>query len=440
MNGATPSTSILETRESLIVSRRQRLLGSAYRLFYDDPVLFVRGEGVWLYDPDGHAYLDMYNNVACVGHCHPHVTAALASQAAVLNTHTRYLGETILDYAERLLSRFPAGLDKIMFTCTGSEANDLACRMARHYTGGTGFIVTEFAYHGVTSAISEMSPSLGRGITLGAHVRTVPAPDGFRHGASDPAETFAAHVRAAIADMQRHGIKPAALLVDTVFSSDGIFVEPAGFLKPAAAAIREAGGLFIADEVQAGFGRMGSGMWGFARHGVVPDLVTMGKPMGNGHPIGGLVGRADVVDAFGRDTRYFNTFAGNPVSCAVGMAVLDVIERQDLIAHAKDVGVYLSDHLRRLAERHALIGDVRGAGLFIGVELVTDRETRRPATSESADIVNALRDRRILIAATGRSGNVLKLRPPLVFTRANADLFVSALDEVLSGVAKRDNH
>lgn len=425
---------------SQIVSRRQRLLGSAYRLFYDHPVLFVRGEGVWLYDPDGHAYLDMYNNVACVGHCHPHVTAALARQAAILNTHTRYLGETILDYAERLLSRFPAGLDKIMFTCTGSEANDLACRVARHYTGGTGFIVTDFAYHGVTTAISEMSPSLGRGITLGAHVRTVPAPRDFRNGASDPAETFAENVKAAIADMRRHGIKPAALLVDTVFSSDGVFVEPAGFLKPAAAAIRDAGGLFIADEVQAGFGRTGSAMWGFARHGVVPDLVTLGKPMGNGHPVGGLVGRADVVDAFGRDTRYFNTFGGNPVSCAVGMAVLDVIERQDLIGNARAVGGYLTDRIRRLAERHALIGDVRGDGLFIGVELVTNRETMIPAAAEAADIVNALRDRRVLIGATGRSGNVLKLRPPLVFSRADADLFVDVFDEVLSGAAGRGNH
>ena len=423
-----------------IVSRRRRLLGSAYRLFYDNPVLFVRGEGVWLYDPDGHAYLDMYNNVACVGHCHPHVTGALASQAAILNTHTRYLGETILDYAERLLSRFPAGLNKIMFTCTGSEANDLACRVARHYTGGTGFIVTDFAYHGVTSAISEMSPSLGRGITLGAHVRTVPAPNHFRNGASDAAETFADNVKAAIADMRRHGIKPAALLVDTVFSSDGVFVEPAGFLKPAAAAIRDAGGLFIADEVQAGFGRTGSAMWGFARHGVVPDLVTLGKPMGNGHPVGGLVGRADVVDAFGRDTRYFNTFGGNPVSCAVGMAVLDVIERQDLIGNAKAVGGYLIDRIRRLAERHALIGDVRGDGLFIGVELVTNRETMIPAAAEAADIVNALRDRHVLIGATGRSGNVLKLRPPLVFSRADADLFVDVFDEVLSGAAGRGNH
>ncbi|MDB5630168.1 MAG: aminotransferase class III-fold pyridoxal phosphate-dependent enzyme [Tardiphaga sp.] len=421
-------------RDRALIERRARLLGPAYRLFYANPVHLVRGEGVWLYDADGEAYLDVYNNVASVGHCHPHVVAALSRQAATLNTHTRYLTDGILDYAERLLATLPDDLAQVMFTCTGSEANDLAYRAARAFTGGTGMIVTQLAYHGVTIAISELSPSLGDGIAIPAHVRTVPAPDAYRAGNADVGESFAARVRAAIADMTAHGIKPAALLVDTIFSSDGVFADPTGFLAPAVAAIREAGGLFIADEVQPGFGRTGSGMWGFARHGVVPDIVTMGKPMGNGHPMAAMVARPDILDAFGRRTRYFNTFGGNPVSCAVGMAVLDVIEQEALIANARDVGAYMSDGLRALAQRHEIIGDVRGAGLFIGVELVRDRATKAPATSETARLVNGLRDKRVLISAAGPFANVLKIRPPLVFSRGHADRFLSAMDEVLGSL------
>ncbi|MDB5624309.1 MAG: aminotransferase class III-fold pyridoxal phosphate-dependent enzyme [Tardiphaga sp.] len=421
-------------RDRALIERRARLLGPAYRLFYANPVHLVRGEGVWLYDADGEAYLDVYNNVASVGHCHPHVVAALSRQAATLNTHTRYLTDGILDYAERLLATLPDDLAQVMFTCTGSEANDLAYRAARAFTGGTGMIVTQLAYHGVTIAISELSPSLGDGIAIPAHVRTVPAPDAYRAKNADVGESFAAQVRAAIADMTAHGIKPAALLVDTIFSSDGVFADPTGFLAPAVAAIREAGGLFIADEVQPGFGRTGSGMWGFARHGVVPDIVTMGKPMGNGHPMAAMVARPDILDAFGRRTRYFNTFGGNPVSCAVGMAVLDVIEREALIANARDVGAYMSDGLRALAQRHEIIGDVRGAGLFIGVELVRDRATKAPATAETARLVNGLRDKRVLISAAGPFANVLKIRPPLVFSRGHADRFLSAMDEVLGSL------
>ena len=415
-----------------LIERRERVLGPAYRLFYANPVHLVRGEGVWLYDADGKAYLDVYNNVASVGHCHPHVVAALSRQAATLNTHTRYLTDGVLDYAERLLATLPDEMAHVMFTCTGSEANDLAYRAARAYTGGTGIIVTQLAYHGVTIAISEMSPSLGDGITIPPHVRTVPAPDAYRADGADVGAGFAAHVRLAIADMEAHGVKPAALLVDTIFSSDGVFADPAGFLAPAVAAIREAGGLFIADEVQPGFGRTGAGMWGFSRHGVVPDMVTMGKPMGNGHPIAAMVARPEILERFGKRTRYFNTFGGNPVSCAVGMAVLDVIAREGLIANARDVGAHLQDGLRVLAQRHAVIGDVRGAGLFVGVELVTDRATKAPATEQTARLVNGLRERRVLISAAGPHANVLKIRPPLVFSRGNADHFLSALDAELS--------
>jgi 4-aminobutyrate aminotransferase-like enzyme len=427
-NGVAP-------REQALIARRQKLLGPAYRLFYANPVHVVRGEGVWLYDPDGNAYLDVYNNVASVGHCHPHVVAALSRQAAVLNTHTRYLNDTILDYAEKLLGYFPPELSHVMFTCTGSEANDLAYRAARSFTGGTGMIVTQLAYHGVTVAISEMSPSLGQGITLGAHVRSVPAPDLYRANGQDVGEAFASAVRGAIADMVAHGIRPAALLVDTIFASDGVFSDPPGFLAPAVAAIREAGGIFIADEVQPGFGRTGEAMWGFMRHGVLPDMVTMGKPMGNGHPIAAMVAKPEILQAFGERTRYFNTFGGNPVSCAVGQAVLEVIEREGILENARDVGAYLRDGLLSLAQRHAVIGDVRGAGLFIGVELVRDRATREPDGETTARLVNGLRERRILISASGPHANVLKIRPPLVFKREHADRFLEGVDAVLSEIS-----
>jgi len=414
-----------------LIARRKRLLGPAYRLFYEQPVQFVRGEGVWLYDPAGNAYLDAYNNVASVGHSHPHVVQAIARQAAVLNTHTRYLHETVLDYAEKLLATFPAEISQIMFTCTGSEANDLALRVARACTGGTGFIVTETAYHGVTSALAELSPSLGLPMPKDSHARLVPAP---RSAGDDTGETFARHVRGALDDMKKNGIRPAGLLVDTIFSSDGVFAEPAGFLRPAVEAIRAAGGLFIADEVQPGFGRTGEQMWGFARHGLIPDLVTMGKPMGNGHPVAGMAARPEVLAEFGARSRYFNTFGGNPVSAAAGIAVLEVIESEGLIENARRTGAYLHDQFQQLQARHPLIVEVRGAGLFFGVELRHGGPTGTPAASETADIVNMLRERQVLISAAGPQANVLKIRPQLVFTTEHADLLVDKLDQVLQAL------
>ncbi|MBW8724633.1 MAG: aspartate aminotransferase family protein [Inquilinus limosus] len=421
----------LQSQTAALRARRDRLLGPAYRLFYDEPLHVVRGEGVWLTGADGERYLDAYNNVASVGHCHPHVVGALARQAAVLNTHTRYLSEGVLDYAERLLATFPPEIGHVMFTCTGSEANDLALRVARTVTGGTGVIVTDWAYHGVTVALAEMSPSLGSAVRIGDHVRLVAPPDAYR-GDGDVGAAFAARVTAAIEDMRQAGIVPAALLVDTIFSSDGVFADPPGFLAPAAAAMRAAGGLVIADEVQPGFGRTGDGMWGFARHGLVPDMVTMGKPMGDGHPIAGMAARPEVLAEFGRRTRYFNTFGGNPVSAAVGMAVLDVIESEGLVANARDTGAFLRQGLQDLAARHPAIGDVRGAGLFLGVELVRDRATREPDGALAARVVNGLRRRRVLVSSCGRNGNVLKLRPPLVFGREHAEILVDALDRTLA--------
>lgn len=424
-NAFVPGSGTLGPVESAMVDRRQRLLGPAYRLFYETPVHLVRGQGVWLYDPDGTAYLDTYNNVASVGHAHPRVVAAMAEQAATLASHTRYLHDGVLAYAERLLAHFPPDLSHVMFTCTGSEANDLALRLARAATGATGIIVTQNAYHGVTASVAEASPSLGAGVPLGPHVRTIPAPDA-RHG--DPATTFTAHVQAAIADLRHHGIRPALLMVDTVFSSDGLFTDPPGFLAPAAAAIRAAGGLFLADEVQPGFGRMGGHMWGFARHGVIPDLVSLGKPMGNGYPVAGLVLRPEVIAEFGAKARYFNTFGGNAVAAATAMAVLQVIEDEGLMQNAARVGTRFRTGLQDLAARHAALGEIRGAGLFLAADIVTDGQ---PDRARAARIVNALRMERILISATGAEGHILKIRPPLVFSDANADLFLDKLDTVL---------
>lgn len=434
-NAFRPGEADLGESERSMIERRERLLGPAYRLFYDRPLHLVRGEGVWLFDDEGHRYLDAYNNVASVGHAHPHVVQAISRQAALLNTHTRYLHEGVLDFAERLLTHFPGDLSNVMFTCTGSEANDLAYRIACRASGGHGVICTSLAYHGCTQAVAAFSPSLGPDVAPAPHVRTVPAPDPYR-GHGDAGDAFVDHVRAAAQSLRDAGIRPAALIVDTVFSSDGVFAEPTGFLTAAAAEIRRAGGLFIADEVQAGYGRLGSHWSGFERHGVQPDLVTMGKPMGAGHPIGAIVARPAVLEAFGR-TRYFNTFGGNPVSAAAGLAVLDVIEREGLVENALDTGSLLVERLNRLAERHRLIGDVRGSGLFIGVELVLDRASREPAREAAHRVVNAMRDRHVLISSTGPLGNVLKIRPPLVFGPQHALVLAEALDEALEAEAGR---
>ena len=421
----------LDTEDQALIARRERVLGPAYRLFYEQPLHLVRGEGVWLFDAKGNRYLDAYNNVASMGHCHPKVVEAIVKQTGILNTHTRYLHESIINYAEALTATFPSDLSQVMFTCTGSEANDLAVRIARHATGANGIIATKLAYHGLTSAVAEFSPSLGEFVDLGTHVRTVTAPDSYRMAPEEIGEQFRKDVQAAIDDLKRHGIKPALLIVDTIFSSDGVVGGPKGFLKPAVDAIHAAGGLFIADEVQPGFGRTGDAMWGFMRHGVEPDMVTVGKPMGNGYPMAGVIMRPQVVAEFGEKARYFNTFGGNPVAAAAGMAVLDVIKADNLQNNARDVGAFMQDEFRQLAAEFAVICDVRGAGLFIGVEIVSDAKSKTPDAATTSRLVNGLRERRILISASGPAANVLKIRPPLVFSRENAGMLVAGMREVL---------
>lgn len=427
LNAYTPGAGHLSPEDEALATRRARALGPAYRLFYETPVHLVRGQGVHLYDPQGNAYLDCYNNVASVGHCHPRVVEAMAAQAARLATHTRYLHDGILAYAERLLALFPPDLSHVMFTCTGSEANDLALRIARAATGGTGIIVTDNAYHGVTLATAEMSMSIGPAVAPGPTVFPIPAPSAQNYP-DGIAEGFASAVTAACDRMAAQGIKPALLIVDTIFSSDGVYPDPEGFLAPAAAAIHKAGGLFLADEVQPGFGRTGAQVWGFQRHGLVPDMVSMGKPMGNGYPLAGLVLRPETIAEFGQRARYFNTFGGNAVAAAVGLAVLDVIRDEALQENAARAGRAFADGLRSLAARHESLGETRAAGLFIGQTILTNGQ---PDPARTARLVNALRDNRILISSTGPKGDSLKIRPPLPFSLGNVDQVLTTLDRLL---------
>ncbi len=424
----------MNTNKATMIERRRKLLGSAYQLFYHEPVHLVRGEGVWLYDAAGRKYLDMYNNVPHVGHCHPHVVEALTKQIAALNTHTRYLHENILEYADRLTGKLADGLDTAMFACTGSEANELALRIARHVTDGTGIIVTSFAYHGNTKAIYEISTSDIAASKLPEYVVTVPFPDTYRgefHG-QGAGEKYAGYVQQAVDELKRRGIKPAAFVIDTIISSGGVVQPPRGYLKAAAEIIRDAGGLFVADEVQPGFGRTGKHFWGYEADGLIPDIVTMGKPMGNGHPLAATVSRREIVEKFASKGRYFNTFGGNPVSCAAGLAVLDVLEQEGLQENARLVGEYITAGLHALAEKHAAIGDIRGTGLFIAVELVKDRVSREPATAFADDVVNGLRDRGVLTGSIGPDANILKLRPPMVFSKENANYMLDILGETLA--------
>lgn len=417
-----------------LAQRRERVLGPSYRLFYREPVHLVRGQGAHLFDADGVRYLDVYNNVASVGHCHPHVVARVQEQVATLNTHTRYLHEAIVEYTENLTATMPAELDRMMFQCTGSEANDLAVRVARAYTGGDGVIVSSEAYHGNSDLISRFSPALGSAQELDPAMRTVPTPDTYRLDEADLGAWFAEQVRAQIEDLRASGIGFAAFMADSIFSSDGVFPDPVGYLAPAIDVVHEAGGVFIADEVQPGFGRTGQAFWGFARHGVVPDLVTLGKPMGNGIPVAGMAARSDVLAPFGESLPYFNTFGGNPVSIAAAQAVLEVIQGEDLQLHADRIGAQLAAELRLLASLWPILGDVRGSGLYIGVDIVTDPESRSPDSAKALDLVEELRRRRILTSVCGSGGNVLKLRPPLVFSDSDLAWFLTEFEQALATV------
>ena len=420
-----------ENKRELV--RRRRILGKGYRLFYKDPVEIVRGKGSHVFDEKGNDYLDAYNNVVSVGHCHPHVVEAIAKQAATLNTHTRYLHETILDYSEALIAKMPREIDRITYQCTGSEANDLAIRIARNYTGGRGIIITNEAYHGNTDLVSSFSPSIGKGQALSLEAGILPTPDTHAIGEDGIGDYMVKSLKAEIARMKRHGIKFAALLVDSIFSSDGIFPGKPGWLAKVADAVHEEGGLYIADEVQPGFCRTGEAFWGFARHGIVPDIVTMGKPMANGIACSATAVRHEILDAFNDRIPYFNTFAGNPVAMAAAKATLEVMDGEDIMGNAHRVGALFKNELQKLAKDHPSIADVRGAGLYIGVEF-DDPETGDPLSIEVLSLIEQMRQHRVLTSNCGSYGNIMKIRPPLVFSGSDVDRYMTALEESLTAL------
>lgn len=394
----------------------------------------MRGWKQYLYDEEGRVYLDGVNNVCHVGHCHPHVVKAGQQQMALLNTNTRYLHEHLVRYAQRLCATLPEPLSVCFFVCSGSEANELALRLARTHTGRQDIIVVDAAYHGNTTELINMSPYKheGAGGTgAPAYVHKAPLADAYRgpYKRSDPG-AGAKYARSIEEITQRHQV--AALLCEALPGCGGQIVFPENYLKAAYRAVRSAGGVCIADEVQIGFGRVGTHFWGFESQGVVPDIVTMGKPIGNGHPLGAVMTTPEIAASFHNGMEYFNTFGGNPVSCAIGMAVLDVIEQEQLQEHALAVGSHLSNSLSALMEQYALLGDVRGSGLFLGVECVLDRATLTPAPAQAAYIVDRLKEHGILLSTDGPFHTVLKIKPPLSFSRADADVLVTTLEKVLA--------
>jgi 4-aminobutyrate aminotransferase-like enzyme len=423
-----------------ILERRASLLRSV-RTYYDVPFHPVRGRGQWLYDVDGKRYLDAYNNVAHVGHCHPHVVETLCRQAQTLNTNTRYLFESVLEYAERLTAKMPKGLDACMFTCTGSEANDLAYRIAMASSGGTGVITCERAYHGNTTFLDSIDGSTLKSNRKPApYWANVPAPrDEF---VKDPngAKKYAEHFKIAIDALRGRGHAPAAFYFDTYFCADGVYLPPEGFLKEAIGELKRTGVMIIADEVQGGLGRCGSHLWSVKRLGIEPDMVVLGKPMGNGHPIGAVVARKEMIDAFFGKDRYFNTFAGNNVSSAVGTAVIDVVEKENLQENARKIGALMKAGIEAMMPKYPIINAVRGEGFLLGIDLVENRQTLAPAGKQTRWIINEMCRRGVLIGLTGpnrQARNVIKIRPPMVFDKEALDILLSTLDQVFAALPEK---
>ena len=422
--------------EARLVEARRSLMGRNTTHFYARPMHFERARGPWLYSTDGYRYLDCYNNVPQVGHCHPHVVRAIARQAAALNTNTRYLYSSALEYADRLTSKLAPHLSACIFVNSGSEANDVAWQIAKLITGNTGAVIMEDAYHGVTDVIRQFSP--GRPETpLPAFLRGLIVPDPyrgpFREGNPEMVQKYAADADRAIAELEKSGHRVAAFMIDSALCSSGVPDVPDGYMQAVEKKIRAAGGLMICDEVQSGFGRMGQ-WWGHEHHGVRADIVTIGKPVGNGHPLGVVVTTQEYLNRFIDKTRLFSTFGGNTVACAAGNAVIDVIEQEDLIERSNTIGAYMRSEIAKLASTHAIIGNVRGHGMVTGLEFVTDRNERSPATTETARLVELMRRERVLVGSEGRDANVLKLRPSLIFAKEHVDVFVAALDRSLDAL------
>jgi 4-aminobutyrate aminotransferase-like enzyme len=425
----------LDARTQALIERRSVVFGPGYNLHYSRPVNPIRALGTKIWDASGEVLLDAYNNVPCVGHAHPRVVQAMTEQLSTVSTNTRYIQRRVVEYAESLLSTFHPVLNRVMFTCTGSEANDLALRIARDVTGHTGVIASEFAYHGTTSLVASVSPAAGASIPLGRDVRLVAPPNGYRHQQADLGSWLAARVQEQIDELHRHGVGLSAFIADALFSSDGIYPAENGILRPVAEVVHRAGGLFILDEVQTGFARTGSDMWGHQHFGVVPDLVTLGKPMANGLPVAAVVAQWDLIEDFGSRISYFNTFAGNTGCISAAQAVLQVIQEDNLLDNVRRQGTALADGMRQILRgaNHAI--DIRGPGLYLGVEISHPDDARTPDAETANGVVDAMREDGVLISIAGPVANVLKVRPPLVFDDSDTDRFLSSFERAARSCA-----
>lgn len=419
-----------------LAARRDRALGTGAPLFYDKPLHIVRGEGTYLFDDTGRRYVDMYNNVPCVGHANPHVVEAMARQQATLNVHSRYLHEGIVALAERIAALHGPAIESVVFSCSGTEANEVALRIARGASGKQGIVCTNATYHGNSEAVGKMT-RIGAGQNTGGDVRAIPFPEMFRPivpGASeaDLLEAYLERLRGVIRSFEDDGTGFAGLIVCPIFANEGLPDVPQGFMTRAAEMVRAAGGYLIADEVQAGYCRTGR-WWGYEGTGFTPDIVVTGKPMGNGLPLAATAASKALVDGFRARTRYFNTFASSPLQAAVGMAVIDVIERDKLKENVARVGASLKAALGERKKACAAIGDVRGHGLFIGVEMVKG-QALEPDSDRAIEVVNKLKDRGFLTSNAGAFRNVVKIRPPLVFAQRDADEFLTAFDATIAEI------
>ena len=409
-----------------LFERRQQIFGRGAHLFYEKPLTLVRGQGVHLFDEKGERFVDMYNNVPCIGHCHPHLVEAINSQVATLNVHNRYLHEGILSYAERLVATHHDGIESVVMSCTGTEANEVAMLMARTITEGEGFICTNAAYHGNSAAVRQLTRA--RGTRL---IKSIPFPESYRCDEQDKRQFFLNRVEEQLAAFKADDVKVAGMLICSLCANEGLPNIPHGFMRETSELVRNAGGVVIADEVQAGLGRSGN-WWGYEESDFIPDIVTMGKPLGAGVPLAATASSREFVERFRLGSGYFNTFASSPLQAAAGNAVLDVFEEEQLIRNSATVGTYLADQLREINKDVEHVGDTRQKGLFIAIEWVESRESKRAYREGAIQVVNQLKDRGFLIGNAGAFGNVLKLRPPLVFQQEHADLFLSAYSDIVS--------
>ena len=420
-----------------LLARRDRALGSGAPLFYEHPLHIVRGEGVYLYDADGRRYVDMYNNVPCVGHANPRVVEAMARQQATLNVHSRYLHETVVDFCERLAILHGPQIESVILSCSGTEANEVALRMARFATGKRGLICTDATYHGNSELVGALT-RVGKQLTPNPFIRGIPFPEQYRPivaglGEQELCESYLEKLAATIADLHASGEGVAAMIVCSILANEGLPDIPSGFMARAADMVRDAGGLVIADEVQAGYARTGD-WWGYEVTGLTPDIVVTGKPMGAGLPLAAPAASRALVETFRARTRDFNTYASSPLQAGVGMAVLDEIEQRDLRGNVANVGGALKAALTQRKGTSEKIGDVRGHGLFIGIEMV-DPADQAPDTDLAKDVINRLKDKGFLTSNAGAFANVVKIRPPLIFSQTEANAFLEAWDETISALA-----